>query len=114
MPLHRSSRRYCYCAPPVCRCCCFLPNIIPALVALAAGALPAWMVWRSFDPMPANGPIETDNFIFYVGRKGYSGVDKQAGVGWEDKKVFIEALGDDYVVAVYAAGLRFGALSVCL
>ena len=77
-----------------------LPNIIPALVALAAGALPpyAWMVWRSFDPMPANfyGPIETfDNFIFYVGRKGYSGVDKQAGVGWEDKKVFIEALGDD-------------------
>ncbi|MGI9338598.1 MAG: protein O-mannosyl-transferase family [Gammaproteobacteria bacterium] len=77
-----------------------LPNIIPAVIALAAGAVPPylWMVWRSFDPMPANfyGPIETfDNFMFYVGRKGYSGVDKQAGVGWEDKKVFIEALGDD-------------------
>ena len=77
-----------------------IPNLIPAGVAFVAGAAPpyAWMVWRSFDPMPANfyGPIETfDNFMFYVGRKGYSGVDKQAGVGWEDKKIFIEALGDD-------------------
>lgn len=79
-----------------------LPNIIPAVVALFAGAVPPylWMVWRSFDPMPANfyGPIETwDNFWFYVLRKGYSGVDKQAGVGWEDKKIFIDALGDDMI-----------------
>ncbi len=77
-----------------------LPNLIPAGVAFFAGAAPpyAWMVWRSHDPMPANfyGPIETfDSFLFYFGRKGYSGVDKQAGVTWEDKEIFIRALGDD-------------------
>lgn len=77
-----------------------LPNILKASVMLALGAVPPylWMVWRSFDLTPANfyGPIENfDQFLFYVRRSGYSGVDTQEGVGWDDKLIFAEHLGND-------------------
>ena len=81
-----------------------LRNILPRLplgaVVLAAAVAPpyGWMLWRSHSDTYANfyGPIEDmDQFLFYVFRKGYSGVDTQEHVGIADKIVFAKSLGDD-------------------
>ena len=45
--------------------------------------------------------------MFYVLRKGYSGVDKQAGVGWDDKLVFFESLVNDMVWQFTPLGFAF-------
>ena len=89
-----------------------LPNIPKALAMLFLGLAPpyAWMVWRSHDLSPANfyGPIETlDSFMFYVLRSGYSGVDKQAGVGWADKLIFGQQLGEDMLWQFTPLGFFF-------
>ena len=89
-----------------------LSGLPRALFMLFLGAAPpyAWMVWRSFEITPANfyGPIETwDNFLFYFLRSGYSGVDKQAGVGLEDKIIFSKALGDDMLWQFTPLGFAF-------
>ena len=98
---------------------------------VAAAPMYLLMVWRSgYNPAgnPANfyGPIgllglnETDadpsrydvgdkivDFDFYFLRSGYSGVDKQEGVGLEDKLVFAEALGDDMLWQFTPIGFVF-------
>ena len=66
---------------------------IPAgALFLTIGLLPyAWLVFRSHSGTIASfyGPIETlDQFLFYVLRKGYAGVDKQSNVGLDDKIAF--------------------------
>ena len=93
-----------------------LKNIIPRIplggLVLAAAVLPpyGWMVIRSQSGTPANfyGPIEDlDQFLFYVLRKGYSGVDSQEHVGLADKIVFSKALGDDMLWQFTPLGFVF-------
>ncbi|MDM5147164.1 DUF2723 domain-containing protein [Candidatus Persebacteraceae bacterium Df01] len=99
-----------------------LPRAVKGLCFLMLGAFPPylWMVWRSLDPSPANfyGPIDflglvkekypdAVDFGFYALRKGYSGVDKQAGVGLEDKLIFGEALGNDMLWQFTPVGFIF-------
>ena len=89
-----------------------LPHTPVALGFLFLGAAPpyAWMVWRSHDITPANfyGPIEDwQQFQFYVLRSGYSGVDKQSGVGIEDKIIFARSLADDMLWQYTPIGLIF-------
>ena len=93
-----------------------LKNIIPRIplggIVLAAATLPpyGWMVWRSQSGTPANfyGPIEDfDQFLFYVLRKGYSGVDTQEHVGIADKIVFAKSLGDDMLWQFTPLGFFF-------
>lgn len=68
-------------------------NVHILLGAVLAGAiLPyGWMVWRSNqDPLISfYGPLRTwHDVVFYVGRKGYSGVEASATAGWADKFQF--------------------------
>ena len=93
-----------------------IKNILPRLplggLVLAAAVLPpyGWMVIRSQSGTPANfyGPIETlDQFLFYVLRKGYSGVDTQEHVGIADKIVFAKSLGDDMLWQFTPLGFVF-------
>ena len=98
------------------------PRIIPGLGFIFLGAVPPylWMAWRSLEPTPANfyGPIicteddepncnSLNRFLFYIFRKGYSGVDKQAGVGLDDKIAFSEALGSDMLWQFTPLGFIF-------
>ena len=94
-----------------------LPNLPKAFVMLMLGAVPPylWMVWRSHDLTPANfyGPIsDLEGFKFYVLRSGYSGVDKQQGVGWEDKLIFARSLGDDMLWQFTPFGFCFVVIGV--
>ena len=89
-----------------------ISNIILGGVFLVLGAAPPflWMVARSHVITPANfyGPIENfDQFLFYVLRKGYSGIDKQTGVGLEDKIIFFQALTDDMLWQFTPLGFIF-------
>jgi len=65
-------------------------------ICLALGLLPyLWMVLRSQQDVLVSfyGPISTfEDFKFYVGRSGYSGVDDQLGVGFATKLAFFEHL----------------------
>ena len=89
-----------------------ISNMFLGLMFLILGAVPPflWMVGRSHVITPANfyGLIESlEQFLFYVLRKGYSGVDKQAGVGWDDKLVFFESLVNDMVWQFTPLGFAF-------
>ena len=63
------------------------------------GVLPyAWMVRRSWQPLPIsfNGPLETiQEILFFVGRKGYAGVDHSVSAGWLDRVRFFEFFGGE-------------------
>ena len=88
-----------------------LPRVILGLLGVIIGAAPPYfaMIWRSgynIAENPANfyGPLgffglnDADkivDFSFYFFRSGYSGVDKQSGVGLEDKLAFAKTLADD-------------------
>ena len=88
-----------------------IPRAVLGVAGVFAGAAPLylWMVWRSgykIAENPANfyGPIgllgineniSVVDFWFYFRRSGYSGVDKQSGVGLEDKLDFATDLGHD-------------------
>lgn len=94
-----------------------LPNAPKAVAMALLGLVPPylWMVWRSYAITPANfyGPIETlDQFWFYFLRSGYSGVDKQEGVGLEDKLVFAEALGTDMLWQFTPVGFFFVVIGI--
>ena len=102
------------------------PRVFLGIAGVLAGAAPPYllMVWRSgYDPAgnPANfyGPIgllglneqeKVVDFSFYVLRSGYSGVDKQSGVGWEDKLSFAGSLGGDMLWQFTPLGFVFAAL----
>jgi len=62
-----------------------------------AGLLPyVWMVRRSWQPLPISfdGPLETiQEILFFVGRKGYAGVDHSVSAGWLDRVRFFEFFG---------------------
>ena len=66
---------------------------------MIVGVLPyAWMVRRSWQPLPIsfNGPLETiQEILFFVGRKGYAGVDHSVSAGWLDRVRFFEFFGGE-------------------
>ena len=88
-----------------------LPRVFLGLGGVFLGAVPPYllMFWRSGYETAANpanfyGPIgflglnereKVVDFSFYVLRSGYSGVDKQSGVGLDDKLAFGNALAND-------------------
>ena len=106
-----------------------LPRIPLGVFCVLASSAPlyVWMVWRSgYQPNdnPANfyGPIgllgmnekeKVVDFDFYFLRSGYSGVDKQAGVGLDDKLAFSEALGYDFLWQFTPLGFIFVVLGFC-
>ena len=71
--------------------------VLSGLVIL--GVLPyAWMVRRSWQRLPINfdGPLETiQEILFFVGRKGYAGVDHSVSAGWLDRVRFFEFFGGE-------------------
>ncbi|MBE8158470.1 MAG: DUF2723 domain-containing protein, partial [Betaproteobacteria bacterium] len=103
-----------------------LPRVFLGIAGVLAGAAPPYllMVWRSgYNPAgnPANfyGPIgflglnekeKVVDFSFYFLRSGYSGVDKQSGVGLDDKLAFAAALGDDMLWQFTPLGFVFAVL----
>lgn len=100
-----------------------LPRAVMGVGCLLAGAVPfyVWMVWRSGYNVAANpanfyGPIgllglnekeKVVDFSFYFLRSGYTGVDKQADVGLEDKLVFAQSLADDMLWQFTPLGFVF-------
>ncbi len=105
-----------------------LPRTVLGIGGILAGAVPPymWMVWRSgynIAENPANfyGPIgflglnekeKVVDFSFYFFRSGYSGVDKQAGVGLEDKLIFGGELAHDMLWQFTPLGLALAVIGV--
>ena len=64
-----------------------VPYLVP-LALFTAALLYGWMVWRSQQSVPINflGPIESwSDFLAFVGRRIYVGVDKVVTAGFIDK-----------------------------
>ena len=78
------------------------------LPLLAAALLPyLWLFWRStMDPVISfYGPINNWGLIkIFLSRKGYSGVDNQDGVTWDDKVEFIKFLGSESMAQITWVG----------
>ena len=79
------------------------------LLPLLAGALLPylWLFWRStMDPVISfYGPINNWGLIkIFLSRKGYSGVDNQDGVTWDDKIEFIKFLGSESMAQITWVG----------
>src|SRR2546425_1459875 len=72
-------------------------HVLSGLVIL--GLLPyAWMVRRSWQPLPIsfNGPLDTlQEILFFLGRKGYAGVDHSVSASWLDRVRFFEFFGGE-------------------
>ncbi len=93
------------------------------LMVLRSGWHPAENPANFYGPIGLLGINETDDspnrydvsdkvvdFGFYFFRSGYSGVDKQSGVGWEDKLAFGGALADDMLWQFTPIGFALVAL----
>src|SRR5439155_1888180 len=63
------------------------------------GLLPyAWMVRRSWQALPISfdGSLETiQEILFFVGRKGYAGVEHSVSADWLDRVRFFEFFGGE-------------------
>src|SRR5207302_2933194 len=72
------------------------------------GVLPyAWMVYRSWQPLPISfdGPLETiQEILFFLGRKGYAGVDHSVSASWLDRVRFFEFFGGELLRQFALAG----------
>src|SRR5438132_87718 len=68
---------------------------LPAyLAAFALGVSPVF--WWQPLPISFNGPLETiQEILFFVGRKGYAGVDHSVSAGWLDRVRFFEFFGGE-------------------
>ena len=81
-----------------------------AIFALLAMFPYLFMYWRSHSGSISTfyGPIENwDQFLFYILRKGYVGVDNQEHVGLADKIAFIKFLSNKMLWEFTPAGLAF-------
>ena len=69
------------------------------LVLVIVGLAPyAWMVRRSWQPLPISfdGPLETiHEILFFIGRKGYAGIDHSVSADWLDRLRFFRFLGGE-------------------
>ena len=72
------------------------------------GVLPyAWMVRRSWQALPISfdGPLETiQEILFFLGRKGYAGIDHSVSAGWLDRIKFFQFLGGQLLVQFAVLG----------
>ncbi|HSU64612.1 MAG TPA: DUF2723 domain-containing protein [Burkholderiales bacterium] len=63
------------------------------------GLLPyAWMVRRSWQALPISfdGPLESiQEVLFFIGRRGYAGIDHSMSAGWLDRIRFFEFFGGE-------------------
>lgn len=79
----------------------------------ALGLLPyAWFVWRSHSDTALNfyGPVkDVEQMWFYVTRSGYSGVDKQVGVGLDEKIAFTRFFIERMLVQITPLGFAVAA-----
>ena len=82
-------------------------------VCLLLGLLPyTFLILRSQTDAALNfyGPLDSlEQLRFYVTRGGYSGVDKQAGVGLEEKMAFVRFLSGEFFWQFTPAGLALAA-----
>src|SRR5258708_36941495 len=66
------------------------------------GLLPyVWMVRRSWQALPISfdGPLETiQEILFFLGRKGYAGIDHSVSAGWLDRVKFFQFFGSQLLV----------------
>ena len=78
------------------------------LVLVVVGLAPyAWMVRRSWQPLPISfdGPLENiQEILFFIGRKGYAGVDHSVSAGWLDRLRFFRFLGGELFVQFAVLG----------
>src|SRR5256885_14005132 len=69
------------------------------LALVIAGLLPyAWMVRRSWQALPISfdGPLESiQEIIFFIGRKGYAGIDHSISADWLDRLRFFRLFGGE-------------------
>lgn len=83
------------------------------VLALAVGLFPyVWLVVRSRMNVEVSfyGGIDSlRELLFYVARTGYSGVDKQASVGWEEKWAFTQFFLTQWGGQITWAGLLLAA-----
>ena len=81
-------------------------GLLLALVIL--GLTPyAWMVYRSWQPLPISfdGPLETiPEILFFIGRKGYAGIDHSVSANWLDHIKFFRFLGGQLLVQFAVLG----------
>ena len=78
------------------------------LVLVIVGLLPyAWMVRRSWQALPISfdGPLESlQEIIFFIGRKGYAGVDHSVSAGWLDRIRFFRFLAGEVFMQFAVVG----------
>jgi len=78
------------------------------LVLVIVGLAPyAWMVRRSWQPLPISfdGPLESlQEILFFIGRKGYAGVDHSISAGWIDHVRFFRFLGGQLLMQFAVLG----------
>ena len=91
-----------------------LQRSIWGLVFLVIGLSPyLWMAFRSLESNIASfyGPLDTmEKFIFYILRSGYSGVDNQEGVGWDDKWAFFSFISRQMFYQFTPVGFIFSVI----
>jgi hypothetical protein len=83
------------------------------LVLVIVGLLPyAWMVRRSWQPLPISfaGPLESiQEILFFIGRKGYAGIDHSVSAGWLDRVRFVRFLGGELFMQFAVVGTLLAA-----
>ena len=81
-------------------------GLLLALVIL--GLTPyAWMVYRSWKALPISfdGPLETiPEILFFIGRKGYAGIDQSVSANWLDHIKFFRFLGGQLLLQFAVLG----------
>lgn len=93
--------------------------VIAGATALATAALfYLWMIWRSYDTMPAHfygHPLDsTERFLHYFLRRGYENQDNQPGVTATDKWQALAYLGKETAAQFTLAGAALATLGIVL
>ncbi|MCH9759012.1 MAG: DUF2723 domain-containing protein [Proteobacteria bacterium] len=89
--------------------------LLGILIASAIAALfYSWMVWRSYDTMPAHFfgiPLDSWELIqHYISRANYASVDNEAGVTWYDKLLTLQFLANEMRQQYTVVGLLLALL----
>jgi 4-amino-4-deoxy-L-arabinose transferase-like glycosyltransferase len=83
------------------------------LSLVIVGLLPyVWLIRRSWQPLPISfdGPLETmQEIMFFLGRKGYAGVDQSVSADWLDRLKFFKFLGGELLMQFAVLGTLLAA-----
>jgi hypothetical protein len=72
----------------------------------------AWLVYRSRQAVPISfdGPLETiHEILFFIGRRGYAGVDHSVSADWLDRIKFFQFLGGELLMQFAVLGTLLAA-----